>query len=74
VAIEKKLGVWGKDRSEGKVFAKDYYCVKCYEKEKKVPAVVFYPYSDADISFFPYCRPCVDKEKLMVLMKMNEDL
>lgn len=68
--LENFLKVWGKDKTRGKVLAKDYYCVRCYEGEKEVQAVVLYPYSELDIPFFPYCRPCVDELKLKAMIDL----
>jgi hypothetical protein len=70
MSIEKKLGVWGKDKivnSEGKFLAKDYYCVRCYSDKKEVGAEIFWPAMELDIKSFPCCKSCVDYLKLKVL-------
>ncbi len=63
--LDKKLGVWRVDytfREDKKIYAKDYYCVECYNKNKKVQAEVFWePIMDSDIGLNPYCKPCKEK-------------
>lgn len=76
MALDEKLGVWGKDKivnEKGLSLAKDYYCFECYKEKKEVPAVVFWP-MELDIEHFPYCRPCVDSLKIKVWMQMSGDL
>lgn len=48
--------------------ASDYKCVAC----RKVMAVAFYPVFDIDIKSYPYCRKCLDKIKLKLLIKLCE--
>ena len=43
--------------------ASECKCVKCGK-----PAVAFWPVIDPDIPSNPYCRECLDKAKLRVLM------
>ena len=47
--------------------AKDKKCVKCGKQ-----AVAFYPV-ELDIPSFPYCRECLDKIKLSVLIDINKE-
>ena len=42
-------------------------CIKCGEQ-----AVAFWPVIDIDIRSFPWCRTCLDKEKIKFLMKLNK--
>jgi len=73
--LEKKLGVWGIDKiahEDNQVFAKDYYCVECYRKDKKVPGEVFWPCIDPDIPSYPYCKPCKDNLQMKLLIEMSE--
>ena len=42
-------------------------CCKCSQ-----PAVAYWPAIDPDIESHPYCRKCLDKEKLNLLMEMEE--
>ncbi|MCR4327471.1 MAG: hypothetical protein NUV46_02725 [Nanoarchaeota archaeon] len=67
-ALEKKLGVWGIDkivREGGRFSVEDYYCIKCYKENKKIPAEIFGPSyisnSQELKNFFPlapYCKSC----------------
>lgn len=69
--IEKKLGVWGIDEVVGnddKLHASDYYCIDCYKKRKKIPAEAFWPMIDPDIPYAPYCRPCIDRNNMKIIM------
>lgn len=50
---------------DNKVHAKDYKCIICGKQ-----AEVFFPVFDPDIPRKPYCRECVDKEKIKLLMKI----
>jgi hypothetical protein len=73
----KKLGVWEKDkvvRKDNKIYAKDYYCVRCYEKKKKIPAVALYPLwdIDQDTKFKPYCKKCLDDLKFRMMVTLFE--
>lgn len=34
------------------------------------PAVVFWPVADPDIPSHPYCRTCVEKQKLKMLIEL----
>ena len=43
--------------------ASECKCVECGK-----PAVAFWPVIDPDIPSNPYCRECLDKAKLRVLM------
>lgn len=66
-SLEKKLGVWGKDkivREDKLLHAEDYYCVKCYAEKKEVPADSFFPIFDLDIPFYPYCNKHIDEIKI----------
>jgi len=75
MTIEKKLGIWGKDqilREDNKFHAEDYYCIKCYDKKKEIPAEIFWPVFDPDIKSFPYCKPCLDKEQLKLMIQLYE--
>ena len=70
--LDKKLGIWGKDKIVGKdnrIHAEDYYCVRHYEKEKLVQAEAFWPCMDPDIKDYPYCKPCINALNLEILMK-----
>ncbi len=46
--------------------AKDCKCEKCGKQ-----AVVFFPVFDPDIKSHPYCRICVDKIKLNLLITLE---
>jgi hypothetical protein len=46
-------------------FAKDCKCIKCGKQ-----AVAFYPCFDPDIPSNPYCRECLDKTKIELLIKL----
>lgn len=43
---------------------------KCIECGKQ--AVAFWPVIDPDIQSHPYCRECLDKAKMELMMKLNE--
>ena len=45
--------------------ANECRCCRCGKQ-----AVAFWPCIDPDIPSHPYCRKCLDKEKLEVLMKI----
>jgi hypothetical protein len=47
--------------------AKDCKCDICGEQ-----AVAFFPVSDPDIPRYPYCRKCLDKIKIELLIKLSE--
>lgn len=75
-SLEKKLGVWGKDkivREDGKTHAEDYYCVKCYSKNKKIQANSFLPIFDPDIPFFPYCDKHARELSIKLMLDISED-
>ena len=42
-------------------------CCKCNQ-----PAVAFWPAIDPDIESFPYCRKCLDRVQLKLLIEMEE--
>lgn len=50
--------------------ASDCKCIKC-----GAPAVCFWPVVDVDIPSHPYCRACVEKAKvdLMVAIALDSD-
>lgn len=75
MTLDKKLGVWGKDEIVGedkRIHAEDYYCVRCYEKKKEIPAEKFWPNADIDIKNFPYCVPCIDSLRLEFMIEMGD--
>ena len=45
----------------------DCKCIVCGKK-----AVVFWPVIDPDIPSHPYCRKCLDKEKMELMIKLRE--
>ena len=45
------------------VKASDCKCIKCGQQ-----AVAFWPVIDPDIPAHPYCRKCLDKEKLKAMI------
>jgi len=45
--------------------AKDCKCNKCGKQ-----AVAFWPVFDPDIPYVAWCRECLDKEKLNLLIKL----
>jgi NAD-dependent SIR2 family protein deacetylase len=45
------------------VKASDCKCIKCGQQ-----AVAFWPVIDPDIPSHPYCRKCLDKEKLKAMI------
>ena len=47
--------------------ASDCKCVECGKQ-----AVAFYPVMDPDIPAYPYCRECLDKFKMELLIKLEE--
>ena len=47
--------------------ATDCKCIKCGQQ-----AVVFYPVVDPDIPSNPYCRECLEKAKMEMMIKMFE--
>lgn len=49
--------------------AKDF---KCCEKKCKNKAVAFFPVFDPDIPQYPYCRECLDKLKLKLIINFSE--
>lgn len=48
--------------------AKDYKCIKCGKK-----AVAFWPCIDPDIQSHPWCRKCLDKAQIELLIKIQKD-
>lgn len=48
-------------------FAKDCKCLECGK-----PAVAFWPCIDPDIPSHPYCRECLDKAKLEVILGIHK--
>ena len=48
--------------------ASDCKCIKCGKQ-----AVAFWPVIDPDIPSHPYCRKCLDKEKLKAMIAMFGD-
>ena len=42
-------------------------CCKCSQ-----PAVAYWPAIDPDIESFPYCRKCLDREQMNLLIEMEE--
>ncbi|MBU0959044.1 MAG: hypothetical protein KKB31_03815 [Nanoarchaeota archaeon] len=74
--LEVKLGVWGKDRiadEKGLCHAGDYYCVRCYSKDKKVKAEGFWPCIDPDIRSFPYCKGCITMLQYELMMNLGKE-
>jgi hypothetical protein len=49
------------------VKAEDKKCIECGEK-----AVAFFPAVDPDIQSYPYCRECLDKQKLLLIIALFE--
>ena len=47
--------------------ASECKCVDCGKQ-----AVAFFPVCDPDIQAFPYCRECLDKVKMKLLIQLNE--
>ena len=45
------------------VKASDYKCIRCGKQ-----AVAFWPCIDPDIPSSPYCRKCLDREKLAAMI------
>ncbi len=51
---------------EGDVrYARDEKCCEC-----KQPACCYWPVIDIDIPSNPYCRSCVDKAKMRLMVKL----
>ncbi len=42
-------------------------CIKCGEQ-----AVAFWPIVDLDLPRNPYCRSCLDAEKIKMMVELNE--
>ncbi len=78
MTIEKKLLVWdgkGIPREDKKIYAEDYFCVRCYEKREKNPAEVFYGLNDPDASRPPYCKSCTNELEMEYWLEvMNNPL
>ena len=49
-------------------YAKDYKCCKCETEQ----AVAFFPICDPDIPSYPYCKKCLDKVKIKLLIELNK--
>ena len=49
-------------------YAKDFKCCNCKRK-----AVCFWPMIDPDIPHHPYCRKCVDKAKMRILIEISNN-
>ena len=49
------------------IYAKDCQCCVCGRQ-----AVALWPVIDPDIPAFPYCRECLDKVKMKLLIQLNE--
>ena len=49
-------------------YAKDYKCCKCETEQ----AVAFFPVCDPDIPSYPYCKKCLDKVKINLLIELNK--
>ena len=49
-------------------YAKDYKCCRC----KTEQAVAFFPDCDPDIPSYPYCKKCLDKVKVKLLIELNK--
>lgn len=49
-------------------YAKDYKCCEC----KTEQAVTFFPVCDPDIPSYPYCKKCLDKVKVKLLIELNK--
>ena len=47
--------------------ATDCKCIVCGKQ-----AVAFWPVCDPDIPSHPYCRECLDKEKIKLMVKLSE--
>ena len=47
--------------------ASECNCCKCGKQ-----AVAFWPVCDPDIPSYPYCRECLDKEKMELMIKLSE--
>ena len=50
-----------------RIKASDKQCIECKEQ-----AVAFFPAIDPDIPSYPYCRKCLDKAKMSLLIKLGE--
>lgn len=59
-------GVNGMKKSDKKINASDCKCVDCDK-----PAVAFWPMVDPDIPHYPFCRECLDKNKMDLLIKLS---
>lgn len=72
---DKKLGIWGKDKivhEDGKLYASDYYCVRCYQDKKEVPAEKFFPIIDIDIPSFPHCKKYIEELTIQYFLRVND--
>ena len=52
-----------------KMKASECKCIKCGQQ-----AVAFWPIIDPDIPANPYCRKCLDREKMELLLHMIEKI
>lgn len=48
--------------------AKNFKCCEC----RKRKAVAYWPIVDPDIPSHPYCRKCLDKVKMDLLIKLQD--
>ena len=49
-------------------YAKDYKCCECEIEQ----AVAFFPVCDPDIPSYPYCKKCLNKGKVKLLIELNK--
>jgi len=73
--IENKLLLWngiGVPRNDKKIYAEDYYCVKCQRDGKEIPAESFYGLNDPDATSSPYCKSCVKKLEMEYWIYVSE--
>ncbi|MCR4327472.1 MAG: hypothetical protein NUV46_02730 [Nanoarchaeota archaeon] len=79
MTVEKEVMVWNVEnvlKEKGKIYAKDYYCIKCYKENKKIPADSFYGLDDPDAVRPPYCNNCIkslNKEYWIYIMQNPSD-
>lgn len=50
-----------------KKYAKYQRCCECGKQ-----AVAFWPVIDPDVPSYPYCRECLDKAKMELMIKLEE--
>ena len=73
MTLDKKLGIWGKDkiyREDNKMYAKDYYCVECYSQNNETPAESFWPVIDVDIKSYPYCKKHLEERQQELFLEL----